>query len=675
MLHAILQRCCAIRYCSVLRNPMSVRTMSAVRILSSHGARFADGAAFGTAGSYQWVEGELEGTLIPDAPGNRDIVNLHRAPRDGDGRVIWRVPFAMLRPSNGSDTLLLEVPNRGRKLAFPYFNDAPEQSPSAVNRPRTAADAGNGYLLRASYALLWLGWEVQAPAACDGMAAQLPWVDTDHADGFEYVWDEFVPGGRSVGTDKFVLAYDVADAQRDRIELWCARGRAQQFTRLPNDTWHLKDRRIVLSNVGAWEAGSCYRVRYPARRTPVCGIGYALVRDVVAALHHDADVLVALHGGKAYRHTLALGISQSGRWLTDFLRGGFNRDACGRRVFDGVFSYTAGAGGIDLNRPFSQPARTRTSYEDNLYPEQRFPFSAAAAEDPRSGNADALLRADPEPPKAMFVNTGSEYWQKGASLLHTSPDGLHDLALPDWARCYLAAGTQHVRRGTTSGDPGVTAWPTNPHDPSPLLRALLAALHAWVAESTPPPASCVPRIADGTLVDASALQWSEKLKHEIAVGAPPKATALVSADVDWTRWDDGDSRYHVLVPQVDADGNECGGVRLPDIDVPLATYTGWNWFAAPLPSDQLGDRHGLYTPFSAQRIAAHFADPQVYLAQTRRAVMALQARGLLLAEDAHGYLCRAERLAANWPPYEERSANGGRGIRSAHCIAAQSPRE
>jgi hypothetical protein len=384
-----------------------------------------------------------------------------------------------------------------------------------------------------------------------------------------------------------------------------------------------------------------------------------MVRDVVAALHYGAHVLAPLYSGKPYQHTLALGISQSGRWLNDFLRGGFNRDVSGRRVFDGVFSYTAGAGGIDLNRPFSQPARTRTSYEDSLYPEQRFPFSAAPAVDPRSGETDALLFAEPDPPKVMFINTGSEYWQKGASLLHTSPDGSHDLTLPAWARCYLVAGTQHVRRRVAPGDVGVTAWPTNPHDPSPLLRALLAALHAWVADGIPPPASCVPCIADGTLVDPSELNWSEELAKELAVKAPSQATGLASADADWTRWDNGDPRYRILVPQVDADGNERGGIRLPDIEVPLATYAGWNWFAAPLPCDQLGDRHGLCITFSEKRIAAHYTNPQSYLTQLQRAVAEIHARGLLLAEDARAYLSRAKLLACNWPPpHKEQMVNG-----------------
>jgi hypothetical protein len=95
--------------------------------------------------------------------------------------------------------------------------------------------------------------------------------------------------------------------------------------------------------------------------------------------------------------------------------------------------------------------------------------------------------------------------------------------------------------------------------------------------------------------------------------------------------------YPVSVPQVDADGNEIAGVRLPDIAVPTGMFTGWNLYRAPMPEGELADRDGTYLAFDGAR----YPSKEAYAARVREVVGTLQAERLLLEDDATAYLERA----------------------------------
>ena len=185
-------------------------------------------------------------------------------------------------------------------------------------------------------------------------------------------------------------------------------------------------------------------------------------------------------------HALAFGISQAGRYLRDHLAQGFNRDEAGGRVFDGIFTHVAGIGRVFFNTEFGQPGRTRTWHEDHDFPEVQFPFATGA-----------LMQGDGSDPKLIETNTATEYWQKGASLLHT--DGTSDVALPANVRGYFLPGTQHGGKAGMPRDAGPCTNPRNWHDPMPAIRALLVALDEWVTTGREPPPSRLPSIAEGTL--------------------------------------------------------------------------------------------------------------------------------------------------------------------------------
>jgi hypothetical protein len=192
----------------------------------------------------------------------------------------------------------------------------------------------------------------------------------------------------------------------------------------------------------------------------------------------------ALTDGSGIRHALAVGVSQSGRFLRHFLELGMNDDGHSRRVFDGVMSHVAGAGKVFANHRFGMPGRTATQHEDRLYPENWFPFGNAVTTDPFSRETGAILQGHPTDPFVIETNSSTEYWQKGASLVHTDPAGRNDAELPSNVRVYMIAGTQHGGRPGADPSPGPCVNPRNPHSTTPTLRALFAALEEWVTKGT-----------------------------------------------------------------------------------------------------------------------------------------------------------------------------------------------
>jgi hypothetical protein len=317
-------------------------------------------------------------------------------------------------------------------------------------------------------------------------------------------------------------------------------------------------------------------------------------------------------------------------------------------VFDGVLTHVAGAGKVFANHSFAMPGRTATQHEDRLYPENWFPFGNAVSIDPFSGQSGSLLKGGPTDPLMLEVNTSTEYWQKGASLVHTDPTGRQDAALPSNCRAYMIAGTQHGGGPSTDPSPGPCVNPRNPHSASPALRALFVALEEWVKSGAAPPASRVPMIADGTAVAAATGQMPAVPGFVVAPGAN-----RIAAPVDWI---DPPARldnfYGTRVCAVDADGNEIAGIRLPPIEVPLGTYTGWNVYRAQ--PCELCDRDGSLIPFARTRrereaagdprpsLEERYGSREAYVTKVRAAAAGLVADRLLLPSDAAAYVKGAE---------------------------------
>jgi hypothetical protein len=613
--------------------------ITAIEITSR--APFVGGASFGAVGAYERLDGVAIGEIDPAHPANRAIVSIDKAPRNARGNVEYRSDICILRPADpdkGNGRILYEVNNRGRIMLFANLCAG-----KVGNQPQTAADLGNALPLKLGFTLAWSGWDAGAPRASGGLGLDAPVATNNGAPIVRRIREEFVSGTRGGALERFRLTYETASLEPRDARLTVRRTQTAPGHEIA--AWEFVDARTLrlLPEGTLPEPGSIYELYYNATKLRVLGIGFAATRDLISHLRQRAPGRDLL--GREVTHTLAFGISQAGRYLRDHIAHGFNRDEGGARVFDGVFTHVAGIGRVFFNTEFGQPARTRTWHEDHDFPEVEFPFSCAMLTDPISGSSGALLRGDGSDPKLIETNTSTEYWQKGASLLHTDPDGARDVALPANVRGYYLPGTQHGGKAGMPRDAGPCTNPRNWHDPMPAIRALLVALDEWVTSGREPPASRLPRIADGTLVAAEAVAWPR-----LAALVPPRAMNDASPLGDWTNPQSPSRAWRAHVPQVDADGNETAGIRLPDIAVPRGTFTGWNLYKEPLPAGELADRDGTFLAFAATpaereqsrdprpALSERYATQDAYAVRVRDVVAALQRDRLLLEEDAAVYL-------------------------------------
>ena len=633
---------------------------------------FADGHAFGPAGSYVRIKGVAKGELDPAAPQNAVIVDLDKAARNARGMVDYEVDIFILRPADpakGNGLLFYEALNRGNKQLGYRLHDLVGGGATALNDPKTAEHAGNALLFARGYTLVWSGWDPDVPKANATMGARFPIAMDGGQPIVRRIREELQAGKRRPADAEVArLSYPAASTDKSKARLTQRTRESDARVEIPHDQWEFADARSIrlLPKGTKLTPLAIYELWYEATEPKVVGIGFAATRDVVSFLRYQPaddkgtpNPMLAPgqgDGSAAVRHALAFGGSQSGRFLRHYIELGMNKDAQGRRVFDGVLTTTAGAGKVFGNHTFAEPDRTFTQHEDHLYPENWFPFSTASTVDPFSGKSGALLRGDGSDPLVIEANTSTEYWQKGASLLTADATGARDLLLPETARVFMIAGTQHGGRAGLRPVPGVCANPINPNNPGPALRALVVALEQWVTEGIAPPASRVPSIAAGTAVEYGAAPVPKIKDFALVpggnrIGPPvdwidPPGSAPQAGPVSAAR------AYGTRVSAVDGDGNETAGIRLPPIAAPIATYTGWNVYKAQ--PGELCDRDGSYSPFArtrAEREAPGDARPSLeerygsraaYVARVRAAADELVRERLLLPADAEAYVQAAE---------------------------------
>ncbi|HMD35898.1 MAG TPA: alpha/beta hydrolase domain-containing protein [Vicinamibacterales bacterium] len=608
---------------------------------------------------YEKIAGTVHFAVNPADPRNAIIVDLDKAPRNAAGLVEFSSDFYILRPkepARGNNSALVEVSNRGGRGLLRQFNRGGPQTD-----PETDADLGDKFLMRFGFTLAWVGWEFDVADTPGMMRIHVP-AATDHGKTISgIVRAAFIPASR---VNEFVLRdlghYDAVDPDGSDTQLTVRSAFLGRGEVVPRQRWHVTGHTVTMD--GGFEPGKTYEIAYRAENPPVAGLGFAAMRDFASWLKH-ADRRAAAPGGSnagpiaPVRYAYAFGASQSGRYLRDFLYEGFNTDEHDRQVFDGVMAHIAGAARIDLNARWSTPIGL------GVHSATSFPFADASMTDPISGAQEGAIdnaRAKAHQPKIFYTNTPVEYWGTGrvAALIHTKPDGAADVTPPDDVRVYFLAGTQHspgrfpptVANGQQADNPVEYAWP---------LRALLLAMHRWVSAGTLPPASAFPKLSDGTLVKASAIGFPSipGVSSPGALSAGWRAANKIIKTTglgDFVAGAGAGAELPLLVPAVDADGNERAGIRLPDVAVPLGTYTGWN-FRSPATGSptELVSLLGSSIYFPATRAARDAAkDPRrsieerypsrdQYLAQIEKAADALVARGYLLIDDVPRIVQRA----------------------------------
>ncbi|MCB1549454.1 MAG: hypothetical protein KDJ41_16740 [Hyphomicrobiaceae bacterium] len=648
---------------------------------------FAGGQSFGESGAYEYLTGRAHFAIDPGAEGNRGIVDIDKAPRCAQGHVHVTADIAILKPvdlAKGNRRIFFDWGNRGNKRAIQFFNDA-----AGGNRPLGVEHAGNGFLMRRGYAIVWLAWQGDLLPGDGRMILDLP-VATE--------------GGRPI-TGKVRVEY-IADAQGETTYPLSGRASTRSHPTVSRDTRKasLTRRRYPydepipvspdawsfarleggrgLDAVGAetavvpsdqhihmpagFEPGWIYELVYEGRDPLVLGLGHAVVRDIVSFLKHDTSAANPLaEGGVGMEKAYGWGRSQTGRCIRDFIYRGFNADTSGRRVFDGLMPHVSGGGRMWLNHRFANViVSAGQQYEDHFNPADAFPFSYASSTDHVTGRTDAILKRPQTDPLVMHTQTCTEYWQRRGSLVHTDTQG-NDLQQPDTVRVYHWSSSQHFAdpRPRKPETPAFLHNPTNIVWTSMLFRAALDAMDRWASEGTSPPASRIPRRADGTLVDFAT--WRQQFPVIPGALAPTSPNLLPQLDFGPAAaegiFDEPprvvqQAAYAVLVPAVDADGNDTAGVRVPMVTAPLATYTGWNVRPRGFGHGALHEFTGSTLPFPATEsertatadprpsVRSRYASRAAYVAAIRRAAEQLVADGLMLAEDVE----RCAAAAENW---------------------------
>ncbi len=226
--------------------------------------------------------------------------------------------------------------------------------------------------------------------------------------------------------------------------------------------------------------------------------------------------------------------------------------------------------------------------------------------------------------------------------------------------------------------------PANPVPHTQTVNALRVHFRNWVMKDTAPPDSIYPtlngRRADGEqnrgrnipdLVEANKEAMGFPTIPGLRPTAPEPGFIMPVLDYDWGplfNYTDASGVptnapppikqvIKMLVPRVDADGNEVGGVPVVLLDAPLGTYLGWNITAGgarPFHAGQICNYVGGMVPFAktrAQRLASNDPRPSLeerygshagYVEAVRKAAANAMARGFLLKEDADALIAAAE---------------------------------
>ena len=613
---------------------------------------YAEGMTFGDTGAYEQLDGTVYFAVDPADPANSLITDLELAPRNAAGLVEFSADFRMLKPldaEKGNHKLFFDVVNRGNVLSLRRINSAPNNDPM---------DPGNGFLMRRGYTQVWCGWQHDVPLGnTGGLRAYVP----EAANTRGRIAVTFQPNESATTqmlSDRKHLPYPADPLDQPDAQLSVQEYADGPNTVLPRSEWsfgRLEDGNLVpdashICMAKGFEPGKVYRCIYTTATAPVVGLGIAAVRDLISHLRYSdtADN----PGAGDIQHALAFGSSQSGRFLRHMLYLAMNQDERDRKVFDGIIAHIAGGRRGEFNQRFGQPSNLLESSAGSV-----FPFTDIDQTDPETGQTDGLLSrltARAKVPKIFLTNTSSEYWGGHAALTHVDSTGTKDIRPSDSVRIYHFSSTQHnagvLPLGHTQDTGARGLRPFNWVDWRPLMRAAVDNLDAWVTKGTMPPASKHARLDDGTAVPSEALK--SVFNAFPGFGFPDHLRHV-------TRFDFGPSEgitehlppvtgkpYPALVPNVDADGNDVAGIRLPDVAVPLATVTGWNLRHPDTGGP--GETHktmGSTVPFAFTRqerqdasdprpsVEERYASKDDYLDRVEGVARDLVSKGYLLDED------------------------------------------
>jgi len=631
-------------------------------VISSRGP-WLGGRAMGAAGPYEKLQGRITYSIDPNVKSNLRIADIGVAPRNDHGMVEFSSDFVILRPIDSSkarSSVFLEVLNRGTTQANgSFFSTSPNTTFNV--EALESVKMTDSFLFDEGFTVAWVGWQFDLPKGNVRLTVPIAPIQS-------IVREEIVSPDEkeAAGVHSLSSSYCAADAAQPAATLTTKEHFDGPMQLLARESWSFANLAagkavpdpcsILLP--GGFKPGLMYEAIYMGAPAPVAGLGLAAVRDFVSYLKYGGVASPLREHPKTSQRVLGYGYSQSARFLRQYLYQGFTADERGRTTFDAMFIASAGAGRGSFNHRYAVPGDAGNSVLSDLRPVDLFPFTDRDEFDPvtskREGLLDEALRSKTLP-KIFYTYSSTEFWARVGSLAYCTVNGSAELPIDPDARLYFFAGTPHA----PGPFPPVKVIPTTSAVYSNFanfafsgwsFRALLLDLEAWVVHNEEPPASVYPHMGRD-LVERENVRFPKIPGMDFPSYMPD----------DW-RMDFGPDflakgvieyeppklgpKYSVLVPQVDEDGNDLGGIALPFLAVPLGTYTGWNYELPRLESfGYLGGLVGGFQPFAqtkAQRlqmgdprksIEERYKDRESYLADVHTAALNLLRSRLIRIED------------------------------------------
>jgi hypothetical protein len=610
--------------------PVAHARTTQIQILT-RGTAFG-GHSFAGVGQYEFITGIATGEVDPNDPRNAIITDIQLAPKNAQGHVVYQHNFYILQPldpSKGNHKMAYEPPNRGSKT-YQQLNNTPigTDDPAALT---DAAALDDSFLWTRGYTTVWSGWENHlGPLNGLTATASLPIAGTDPNNPITGPAYEYIVTGAA----SFSLAYPPASLDQSKAVLthrvhlddpavpvpssgWAytsAPDRANPGTTIPN--------RAIKLTTGNFVSNDIYEFSYTAKNPTVNALGLAAIRDFNSFLRFASSDdsgtpnPISSHIDRVYTET----VSQPARTLNDFTHLGFNEDESHRKVFDGMLQWVGAADGLNMNYRWSETTRTNRNRQELLYLEGLYPFANVPTFDPISGTSDWRYKRCEEThtcPIAMEFYSANEFWVKAASLMSTDPTGKVDLPDHPLTRLYLLSSKQHAGPGDPTSK-GVCQQLLNPLDSAPVQRALWTDMDEWSLSGIEPPLSQVPTLRDHTLVlplpqeavgfphiPGVTYTGLKTTRYRFNYGPDFYKTFVptINPPVTAPPYEDNPANgaiYPSYVPTTDSDGNDIAGIRLPELVVPLATYTGWALRSGVWANDGC-ESSGQYIPFKATR--------------------------------------------------------------------------
>ncbi len=649
---------------------------------------FAGGAQWGRAGAYERIFGTAHMEVDPRDPLNAGIVDLDRAPRNSRGMVEFSTPFFILKPidmARGNHKILYTLNNRGNPLGIDFAHPL-----MFAHSPGDVGD--NDIALNMGFTIVDAGWEADlvprflpdgTPAVLGASVPVATQPDGSPILGlmrYEYSDRNLPLAGTFTqnleGSPAF-RSYETADTNTAHATLTVRDDVDSPKVAIPSNRWafgrcptgagSLTPTTTDICAFDGFAADKIYELIYVAKNPLVMALGFATTRDLGSFLRYEARDASGNANplGAGIRRSYAMGASQTGGYLRDYMYMGFNEDEAHRKVFDGIIPTIAGTDRVFLNVRFADP--NQWSDQDDrhdLLQNSYGVFTYAVHTDPISGIRAGVMTRPATDPLVMQLDSESELWQLRGSLNVADGSG-QPVALPDNVRLYFNSSTAH---GFTAGGLGLTTGNSplcvNPSGglTTETVRAVVVAMDLWADAHVAPPPSNYPRLEDDTLVPlpeagrsfpaVPAMQFPSVMNELPLWNFGPLFN--VNGGILTLQPPLFSRHYQQFVPRSDRDGLNVAGVRPLQIRVPLGTSAGWNLRAPGHRPGNLCGLTGSYVAFArtkAERVASgdprksveeRYKSHEGFVNAVERATRDLERERFLLPQDADRFVDLAE---------------------------------